>query len=291
MRLCSCVCRQWNHLISDCKRLYDERESINVHESIILRRSFYSKKTQSIRACRVSAAQNKVVVYDCNDSIVEVFSVYGNFICSITLHEMQVPQFEGAGKGWILGDRLFVADRHRQRVQIFDFATLEKIKCIFVENLKGVCCTDKGNIIVSTSQNNILILDKHGQVCKKFGSAGRNLGQFIMIEGICCNSKDEILALDCCNHRVQIFSQDGEFLRRLGSEVDQVYRLNTPEGICVDGKDNIIIADYSNDRVCILTPEGSCIQEIKVCRPVDVCLMGKYLIVTGNNNWIGVYSN
>ena len=146
-------------------------------------------------------------------------------------------------------------------------------------------------ILVTTDQNTVLILNEDGTFLTEFGSEGTGCGEFNCCRGICCNSRGEILIVDRNNYRIQIFSHDGRFLHTFGSKGDGPYELNLPRGICVDQEDNIYIADQFNNRVSIFDPDWLFIRQILIDRPLDLCLIGKDIVVTSGNGFIKIFTN
>ena len=177
---------------------------------------------------------------------------------------------------------LWITDCGNNRIQIFDsnFRAIRTVPLGEYQPL-GICLSLKGRILVSTSQNVILILDQDGNIIKKFGSDGN--GQFGWSRGICCNMKNEVLLADYKNSRIQIFSQSGQFL-------ETVENLS-PRGICVDGNDNLILLDHEKGKILVFDSNRVLREEINFSKPLDLCLLGKRLFVTSKDGLVGVFSN
>ena len=162
------------------------------------------------------------------------------------------------------------------------------LKCLYLGGTepKRVCTNSKGQILVTTFRDTVLILDRKGDSIREFGYCRQENGQFMQPVGICTNSRDEILVTDMVRNRIQIFSPDGEFLFGFGSKGDKPDQFSWPRGICVDGQDNIYVTDYGNHRISVFTPKGIPVQQFHVFGPSDLCIAGRKIIVTSANNSI-----
>ena len=190
---------------------------------------------------------------------------------------------------------MFVTDQDNKRLGIFDSDRMDFTDLIHLGELNptGICSTPRGQILVTTSQGIVLILDANGKIIDKFGSKSTSNGQFSNPRGICCNSSgNEILIVDSDNHRIQVFSQDGQFLTRFGSLGKDADQFCYPMAVCTDWQDNILVTDCSNCRISVFSSERIPIQQIPFVTPFGLCLAGdNRLIVTSLDNSIGIFSN
>ena len=89
-----------------------------------------------------------------------------------------------------------------------------------------------------------------------FGEKGTGDGMFDYPRGVAVTDKDEIVAADQCNHRIQVFDSNGTFLRSFGHKGKHSGEFNRPDGIAIDKDGNIFVADSGNHRVQIFSREG-----------------------------------
>ena len=82
-----------------------------------------------------------------------------------------------------------------------------------------------------------------------FGKEGKDDGMFKYSRGVAVTDKDEIVAADEYNHRVQVFDSNGTFLRSYGRVGNNVGEFNFPDGLAIDKDGNIFVADRCNNRV------------------------------------------
>lgn len=87
-----------------------------------------------------------------------------------------------------------------------------------------------------------------------FGERGKKEGQFLNIDGIAVDSKENIYVTDI--KKIQVFDKDGNFLYSIGEK----YIKNEATGVGIDKKDRVIITDEDNYMCRIFTSEGELIK-------------------------------
>ena len=88
-----------------------------------------------------------------------------------------------------------------------------------------------------------------------FGEEGNDDGMFRYPRGVAVTDKDEIVAADEGNHRVQVFDSNGTYLRSFGHQGKNAGEFSCPDGIAIDRNGNIFVADRGNHRVQIFSRE------------------------------------
>ena len=88
-----------------------------------------------------------------------------------------------------------------------------------------------------------------------FGEEGNDDGMFNFSRGVAVTDKDEIVAADEGNHRVQVFDSNGTFLRSFGHHGGNAGEFNRPDGIAIDRDGKSFVADRLNHRVQIFSWE------------------------------------
>ena len=225
LRGCSCACTLWNHLISDCKKLRAKRNCLDPFRQINIKHSFDCSQGR-ILICRVGICifDNKVLTTDYVCDKVFVFSLDGKPLGTFGSKGNQARQFDGTYGICKHGDYLLVGDFYNHRIQVFDrnYNFCESIS-LGRSAPKGICSGPE--ILVTTDAEEILIVNLEEKSVGKFCS--------INAQGICCNSKNEIVVVDCANHQVQIFNRGGEFLRKFDSQgVPQGYLQGRTRSLC-----------------------------------------------------------
>ena len=94
----------------------------------------------------------------------------------------------------------------------------------------SVACNSRGEIVVADCSNNrIQVFDRNDKLLFKFGSAGKENGQFYSPSGVTVDQRNnQIVVADSDNHRIQIFDEKGTFLRVFGSYGSDVGQFNQP---------------------------------------------------------------
>ena len=95
----------------------------------------------------------------------------------------------------------------------------------------------------------------HVKLVLCFGKEGKGDGMFKYPRGVAVTEKDEIVAADEGNHRVQVFDSNGTFLRSFGHEGKNAGEFNRPDGIAIDRDGKSFVADRLNHRVQIFSWE------------------------------------
>ncbi|CAJ0930271.1 unnamed protein product, partial [Mesorhabditis belari] len=121
----------------------------------------------------------------------------------------------------------------------------------------GICCDQKGRIIVADRSNNrIQIFDPEGKFLQKFGMGGNRPGQFDRPAGVCVNTHNQIIVADKDNHRVQVFDNDGNFVFKFGERGRSQGMFNYPWGVATNNLNEIAVSDTRNHRVQIFSSHG-----------------------------------
>lgn len=164
----------------------------------------------------------------------------------------------------ILGSQVFVAHHYSNRIQVFDLESLSLVRIFQLDKHETpvfLTSSRQGNIIITTKEETVVILDSNGYRIKTFGSFGSEDGQFMGIAGVCTNSRDQIIVADQRNNRIQIFDREGKFICLITHEKD--YQSFSPCGVCVDKDDNIWTTDLCNSEILGFNPFGILIRIIK----------------------------
>jgi DNA-binding beta-propeller fold protein YncE len=116
----------------------------------------------------------------------------------------------------------------------------------------GVAVDGQGNVFVADVNNaRLQKFDSSGKFLAKWGSKGKDDGQFLEPIGVAVDSLGDVYVMDqnSTNPRVQKFSGDGKFLAKWGSFGSGNGQFLDIDGIGVDGRGNVYVADAGNERV------------------------------------------
>lgn len=105
------------------------------------------------------------------------------------------------------GGKVFVADRHNKRIQIFS-PEGELIKIWdHLGTPWGLDASADKLYLTDGNKEQVMVLDFDGKVLETFGSPGETLGKFRAAHGIAVDAKHNIWVTEILNWRVQKFSQ------------------------------------------------------------------------------------
>ena len=133
-----------------------------------------------------------------------------------------------------------------------------------------------------------------------FGEDGTGDGMFQFSRGVAVTEKDEIVAADELNHRVQVFDSNGIFLRSFGHRGENAREFNRPAGIAIDKDGNIFVTDCCNHRVQIFSREetylgsfggnGSLDNQLSNPRGLSLDSTGNIIVADAGNKLIKIFT-
>ena len=121
----------------------------------------------------------------------------------------------------------------------------------------GICVNSVNErvYITDNSKRYVWILNSDLTFYNKFGSKGKEDGQFIYPWDVACDSTGSVYVADY-NHRIQVFSPEGDYLRQIGREGNGNGELSGPTSVCTDLNDLVYVGEDGNKRVSVFTREG-----------------------------------
>ena len=133
-----------------------------------------------------------------------------------------------------------------------------------------------------------------------FGEKGTGDAMFDYPRGVAVTDKDEIVAADEWNHRVQVFDSNGTFLRSFGHLGKNAGEFSCPDGIAIDKDGNIFIADRGNNTVQIFRREetylgsfggnGSLDNQLSSPRGLSLDSTGNIIVADADNKLIKIFT-
>jgi len=144
------------------------------------------------------------------------------------------------------------------------------------EIARGIAVDENGNVYVADAGNHrIQKFASDGQFITKWGSYGKDPGQFDFPSEIAVDKNGYVYVVDSNNDRIQKFTDGGQFVTMWGSHGtgegafnfndDPQFRphIKGPQGggIAIDADGNVYVADTVNDRVQKFTSNGQFISE------------------------------
>jgi iron(III) transport system ATP-binding protein len=147
---------------------------------------------------------------------------------------------------------------------------------------EGICELRNGELAVAdTHYHRVVVFSPTGEVARKFGEAGQELGQFGNPVGIATDGERLFVCEYGANDRVQVFAADGSPQLAFGRSGTGEGEFQRPSGICWrDGM--VYVADAVNNRVQVFREDGEFVQVIVgegFYLPYDIALDGEHLVV------------
>ena len=127
-----------------------------------------------------------------------------------------------------------------------------------VNRPQGVAINKKGEIMVAESGGHcVSVFTLHnGRKLRSFGIRGSVHGQFEHPHGVTVDGEENVLVVDCSNHRIQKFTANGQFLTAVGTYGDGPLQFNNPCGIAWNTYNNkVYVADTINHRIQVLNSD------------------------------------
>ena len=158
----------------------------------------------------------------------------GNFLVKFTPKVPGMYSIKVTVNGGNLHQSPFIVQVKERRLEIVGELDL---KGEILRTPNGIAVNSKGLIAVTDQFGHcILIFDKEGKYLQKFGSKGKNAGQFNHPAGVTYLNDDHILVVEVVNHRIQQFNvHTGNFVKAFGKYGTGEGEFQYPEGVCMDG--------------------------------------------------------
>lgn len=199
------------------------------------------------------------------------------FICDTGIKGLEVIDFENetfvqfipTGKGELkmpIGCRvdkdgnLYVADRERQQIVIFDAKGIYKHSFGETDNFipTDVFVTDD-KIWVSNSKNNkINVYNKNTyELIFTFPDAETGTVERLYTPICLYVNNDIVYVTDFGDFKIKLYTLDGKFIRSVGSYGKGIGQFVRPKGIAVDSSDNLYVIDAGFENTQIFNKEGN----------------------------------
>ncbi|KAI8512719.1 hypothetical protein Bbelb_093580 [Branchiostoma belcheri] len=170
----------------------------------------------------------------------------------------QQGQFDRSIDLAVSGDRLYVADTHNTRVQVFDLAGNFCSSFLTTTNPVSIAVNTDGNIVALSA----------GDVVEKFTPSGELLHKFPLGEhctnpyGLAVQRNGRIVIADYSKHSIFLFDVDGTLVKQVGGQgkgwgngtwVSTISsdgdKLKRPHGVAVTEDGHVFVVDYDDHCV------------------------------------------
>ncbi|MEW5760786.1 MAG: 6-bladed beta-propeller, partial [Candidatus Thermoplasmatota archaeon] len=219
----------------------------------------------------VAVSKNGTIyAIDTFNNRIQIFSNEGHFINAFGNSTFKSGQF-AYPMGSAIGKNgmLYVADYAHARVQFFShgeykgqFGTIGTGQAQFLDARDIVISTDNDMVyVLDKLRNAVEVFNSAGDYLFVFGSRGSGTGEFTSPQGIALSSKHEVFVLDQGNNRIQIFNSHGNFLGALNGE-EMGVELQGSWGLALDKNNNIYVTQTKKHMVLVLSKEGEVLKKV-----------------------------
>ncbi|MEM7166525.1 MAG: NHL repeat-containing protein [Planctomycetota bacterium] len=113
--------------------------------------------------------------------------------------------------------RILVVDRQRAVIARFS-PSGDFVEPIAVAGRPyAIAVTESELFVTNQEQHEVIVLDRQGQILRRWGQEGLGRSEFLRPAGITVTSKGRVIVVDHGNHRGQIFDRNGTFLTAFGA--------------------------------------------------------------------------
>lgn len=152
---------------------------------------------------------------------------------------------------------IYVASAMASQVSVFDKRGRFKKEIVFDRPIRIKIYNDK---LYVTTPGQIWITDLKGKVLKRWGSKGKEQGQFEFPNGIDIDGQGNIFVSDSENMRIQILDKKGRLVGGVGeppksmSDADRLFGLGA--GLVLDRQERVYVADAFHHAIRVFSHDG-----------------------------------
>lgn len=235
------------------------------------RRGLSDGRVLKPRAMVVSPADELYIV-DMTGRI-QVFSTEGEYLRG--WRTPMIKQGKPTGLGWGIDGTLLVADTHYFRVLFYAAdGTQDESRAIGGEHgdepgqfhfVTDVVQDARGHYFVGQygQVDQIQEFDPECNYIRRWGSQGRELGEFSRPQALMIDQEGLLWVADACNHRIQVFEVDAAkptLVQTWGKPGSRGGELQTPYGFDFDVDGTILISEFGNHRVQRFSRSGESLE-------------------------------
>jgi len=225
----------------------------------------------------------EIYVADTKNDLVGVFDPQGNPLFAFGARDdIREPVKIVADPG----GRLLLLDLDKTRIKIYSYRG-EFLRDFIPPDLPekrlitAMTIDMEGNLYIGDSTTSqVLVYDPGFGLKLKFGSKGREKGQFESIGCIATDRNGRIYVTDPAGTPVQVFDRNGIFLRGWGKHETGVMNFSLPAGIAIDSKGRVIVLDTLRQEIKFFDAEGNFLMRAggfgsrpgEVAFPVDIAV-------------------
>jgi len=203
---------------------------------------------------------DRVFVADTTDHVIHVLNLKSRQYQRWVPKDRQLQTAVGLAYDTAAG-RLLVADSGGRAILVF--AADGQYQGTLAVGKVGRPCgiaidpTNGRIFVVDVDAHQLVVLSPAGEVIRRVGSRGNDVGQFNYPTNVVVDRHGLIYVSDTLNFRIQQFGPDLLPIRQIGKQGDMPGYFAQPKGIAVDGDDHLYVIDSQFEAVQIYDSTGT----------------------------------
>ncbi|MBL4890186.1 MAG: 6-bladed beta-propeller [Candidatus Lindowbacteria bacterium] len=195
-------------------------------------------------------ANNMLYIADLGLHKIAVINAEGKYVNSFGKEENKKPS-----SITIQGNKIFVADLGKNRINVYDKATY-KFEYYFPQSNSGdkdylylpanITALNDKIYVSDMGSGDVKIFTLEGKYLQTIGQYGKNIGDFVRPKGIAVDKEENIYVVDASFENVQIFNKEGQLLMFFGGPYIDKGDMWLPTSININYEDVKYFKKYVN---------------------------------------------
>ncbi|CAH8555677.1 unnamed protein product [Heterobilharzia americana] len=210
--------------------------------------------------------ENKILVVDSNNALVQVFTLQGQFLTHFGEYGYHPGQLmRPVDVAETINGNYLVSDYDLHCVTVYNThgQYMSRFGQRYLSGPKGMVVDSRGRIVVVDQKSCMICIFKPtGKFINRFGARGLADNHFGNPMFIAVNSQDEIFVSDHAHHSIKVFDINGLFLYKFGVNGIDPGMIHAPTGIGFDRFDYLYVSDWGNNRIQVFDQSGNYIRMV-----------------------------
>jgi DNA-binding beta-propeller fold protein YncE len=235
--------------------------------------------------------KSRVFVADSNAQVVHVFDLNSRRYARWQPGKTRTFS-QPVGLAWDPAGRLLVADAAASTVFVFDDSgrlAAEWAGERFARPCGVAVDAARGRVIVvDTAAHGLVELSLSGDVTRRVGRRGGNMGEFNYPTNVAIDRVGRVYVSDTLNFRVQQLSSELVPLRQIGSHGDMPGYFAQPKGVSIDSEGHIYVVDAQFETIQVFDDQGRLLLDFgeEGHRPAEFWLPAGIFVDAQDRIWV-----